>query len=107
MISSLPPLSMATSSYRYIWAGCRRKEKTALPANFCPGQYSVLCGYGKICLDLTKNNYLKVLVKVCIDPYSTAKTKIEKSSIVSAIVERIKELVAPEDSATFVKFEDG
>jgi hypothetical protein len=56
---------------------------------------------------LTGNNYLKALLKICIDPYSTAKTKIEKPSIISAIVERIKELVAAEDAAAFVKFEDG
>jgi hypothetical protein len=91
----------------------RRKEKTPLPANFCPCQYSVLCGHGKICSDSTGYNYLKALVNVCLDPYSKAKNKIEKSSIVSAIVARIKELVAASSSnnseapAAFVKFEDG
>ncbi len=115
---SFPPLS----SYRCSWTGStsshgsssrtysRRKEKTPLPANFCPGQYSVLCGYGKICSDSTGNKNLKALVNVCLGPYSKANNKIEKSSIVSAIVARIKELVAAasnSEAAAFVKFEVG
>jgi hypothetical protein len=122
MVSFHSPLSKALSSYRCSSSGSasshgsssstcsRRKVKTPLPANFCPGQYSVLCGRGKICFESTGNNYLKALVSVCLDPYSKAKTKIEKSSIVTAIIARIKELVAASsnsEGAAFVRFKDG
>jgi hypothetical protein len=70
----------------------RSAHKTKLPHDFVPGTYTVICaGRGKLCSGSPGNKHLRSLVNSYLTPYSMAKNKAEKSSIVSAIVERVRE----------------
>jgi hypothetical protein len=83
----------------------RRTKNMPLPQDFVPSKYSVLCGRGKKYSDSPGNRYLKSLVNMSLQQYSDAKTKVEKSCIVSSIMTRIKELTSWEGA--FIKPEDG
>ena len=67
------------------------KHKNKLPSDFLPGKYTVLCGRGKVCSSSPGNKYLRSLVNSHLDPYSKAKNKVEKSNIVSAIIDAVRE----------------
>ena len=82
----------------------KRDKRKRLPADYCPGKFSVLCGRGKSCTNSTGNLHLKTLVQNSLEGYSKAKNKVEKSVIVSKIISTIKQK-APEGA--FVKEEDG
>jgi hypothetical protein len=81
-----------------------RMTRTPLGVDFCPDKYSVLCGRGKICSTSSGNRRLNNMVQHFVKPYSEAKTKFEKSNIVSAIIATIRQ-ACPEGG--FVKFEEG
>jgi hypothetical protein len=81
-----------------------RMTRTPLGVDFCPDKYSVLCGRGKICSTSSGNRRLNNMVKHFVKPYSAAKTKFEKSNIVSAIIATIRQACP---GAGFVKFEEG
>jgi hypothetical protein len=81
-----------------------RMTRTPLGVDFCPGKYSVLCGRGKICSTSSGNRRLNTTVQHFVKPYSEAKTKFEKSNIVSAIIATIRQACP---GGGFVKFEEG
>mmetsp|Transcript_91531 Transcript_91531/g.137052 ORF Transcript_91531/g.137052 Transcript_91531/m.137052 type:complete len:310 (-) Transcript_91531:38-967(-) len=68
----------------------RPKNSAKLPPDFAPGRYTVLCGRGKVCSASPGNKNLRSLVNAYLTPYSQAKNKIEKSTIVSAIVNAVR-----------------
>jgi hypothetical protein len=75
-----------------------------LPANFIPCPDTVVCGRGKAVSTAEGNRRLKMIVTQYRKPYSEARNKLEKSAIVSRIVNMVKQ--AAEEGA-FVKFEKG
>eukprot|EP00980_Cylindrotheca_fusiformis_P014354 scaffold3827_cov179-Cylindrotheca_fusiformis.AAC.18 len=78
------------------------RTRTVLPKSFQPLKYSVIIGKGKMPAQALGNRYLRALVGVHTHDYASAKLKREKSSIVSAIVQHIKE-ECPEGA--FVRFD--
>lgn len=79
-------------------------KKTRLPDNFIPGKYAVICGRGKACTSSTGNRNLKSLILSYLKAYSQARTKVDKSTIVSTIIASVRQ-AAPDGA--FVKLEDG
>lgn len=75
-----------------------------LPAHFVPGPYDVICARGKEAKNHKGNKRFRVLIQESLEKYSEAKTKIEKSIIVSDIVSAIRE-ASP--NGGFVKEENG
>jgi hypothetical protein len=78
-------------------------NKNNLLFNFVPSKYTVICGRGKACSNYTGNLHLKLLVNNYLKPYSEAKSKINKSTIVSAIIATVRQACYP--VAAFVKHE--
>eukprot|EP00980_Cylindrotheca_fusiformis_P021047 scaffold8060_cov110-Cylindrotheca_fusiformis.AAC.5 len=77
---------------RLMWTPPQAKvKKTPLPANFVPQPYSVLIGRGKACTNAIGNRRLQVLASSYLEDYNNASTKMEKSVIVSKIVDSIRE----------------
>jgi len=58
--------------------------------DFEPGEDDVLVGRGKVCRNWTGNVRFRDLVESRLDDYSVATTKLEKSSIVTAILREIR-----------------
>jgi hypothetical protein len=79
-------------------------KKNNLADNYVPGKYAVICGRGRACTAWTGNRNLRALVMSYLKPYSQAKNKVEKSSIVSVIIASVRQ--ASPDGA-FVKIEAG
>jgi hypothetical protein len=75
-----------------------------LPQNFSPGEFDVICGRGKTARDHQGNISFRVAVEHAIDRYAEASSKIEKSLVVSKIIEAIRE-ASPDGG--FVKKESG
>eukprot|EP00980_Cylindrotheca_fusiformis_P014355 scaffold3827_cov179-Cylindrotheca_fusiformis.AAC.19 len=67
------------------------RDRTILPKSFQPLKYSVIIGKGKMPAQASGNRYLRALVGVHTHDYASAKLKREKSSIVSAVVQHVKE----------------
>jgi hypothetical protein len=74
-----------------------------LPADFQPSPWSVVCGRGKSSLSHVGNQRLRVLVECHLAAYSAATTKMEKTTIVTTIVDTVRE--AAQDGA-FVKLDN-
>lgn len=79
-------------------------EKTKLPDGFIPGKYAVLCGRGSKCTKSLGNQRLRHLVESHLHGYSAARNKVEKTVIVTSIIDAVKQ-VSPDGG--FVKYEDG
>jgi hypothetical protein len=87
-------------------AGSTQKHvRTQLPQTFKAGKNTVICGRGNACTRSTGNRFLNSLVYCYLKPYAEARNKIEKSSIVSAIIAEVKQ--ESPHGAGFVKFEGG
>jgi hypothetical protein len=82
----------------------RRGLRTRLSADYVPGEHTVLCGRGKEYTASPGNRQLKSLVLKYLKPYSEAKSKIAKSSIVSDIIGQVKSICS--DVPAFVKLEN-
>lgn len=65
--------------------------KSALPANFTPGPYTVICGRGRKAQESIGNRRLGVLAQLFIPRYSKATRKDEKSKIVTEIVKMVQQ----------------
>ena len=74
-----------------------------LPADFVPSSWSVLCGRGKAALSSTGNLRLKVLIQTKLPLYAAAQNKMEKTLIVSGIVDTVRS--AAQEGA-FVKLDN-
>jgi len=64
--------------------------KQALPFNFHPGRFDVICGKGKKCFDHSGNQQLRKTTQFFLEEYSHSKTKIEKSRIVTKIIQIVQ-----------------
>lgn len=69
----------------------RCDELIPLPSDFKPGSLDVICARGKSAYSHTGNKRLRVVIEMNLQKYSNAKTKMEKSLIVSQIVDSIRE----------------
>lgn len=65
--------------------GCKRP----LSIDFTPSPYSVICGRGKDCFESIGNRRFRVIVRIFLEQYKAAKTKLDKSAIVNKIVDTI------------------
>lgn len=66
-------------------------EMTMLPSNFAPGPFDCICARGKRALHHEGNVRFRELIRENLLKYSNAKSKIEKSIIVSYIVDTIRD----------------
>jgi hypothetical protein len=82
----------------------KKNGKIRLPSGFLPETNSVICGRGKACTTAAGNRRLSVIVEHHLNAYSDAKTKVEKSSIVSKIMEATKQ---GKIRGCFVRYEEG
>lgn len=75
-----------------------------LPYNFLPGPFDVICAKGKDAKKHQGNLYFRSLVKKSVNEYSQASTRIQKSMIVSNIIDAIRQ---KSPNGGFVKEEAG
>ncbi|CAJ1967618.1 unnamed protein product [Cylindrotheca closterium] len=88
-----------------IWKPRVRESNTELPEGFVPLPYTVHIGRGRVCSEATGNRRLKVIVDSFLQDYQKAKTKIEKSVIVSKIVDIVYDACG--SAGAFVKYQGG
>ena len=70
---------------------CIDKSKTLLPVDFEPSSYTIICGNKRQYFNSVGNRRLRVLVKNFIPQYSQADGKLEKSFIVTKVMNIIRE----------------
>jgi hypothetical protein len=91
----------------------RKAGKTMLPEDFVPGPHTVVFGRGKAFAALEGNKRLKAIVDSCLKRYSEARSKLDKSNIVSMIVSMVKEstsvgaFIKLEEDGRYWELEDG
>lgn len=80
------------STMQFVKAGKSNpfEEGRELPATFQPSEYTVICGKGKTTYSHCGNKRFRVLVEQFLDRYSSASSKLEKSAIVSSIIQTIR-----------------
>jgi hypothetical protein len=76
-------------------------KPTPLPKSFSPGRYDVICARGKLAQESEGNRLLRHLVKNNLEAYSDSDCRFEKSSIVSSIIEAVRQ--ASSSGGGFVK----
>ena len=64
---------------------------TPLPANFEPGPDDVICGRGKKCYNHIGNERFRLRVLNYLEEYSVAKSKLEKSGVLSKVVDAVRQ----------------
>ena len=77
---------------------------TPLPSNFRPGPFDVICARGKQAKNHCGNVYFRSLVKKSVPAYSRACSRMQKSMVVSNIIDTIHE---KSPNGGFVKQEAG
>lgn len=79
------------------------EHSVALSDDYKPSEYDVVCGKGKIICNLPGNHRFRSIVKSFCEQYQAAKTKLDKSVIIDAIIEQTRE----QDNcrARFLKFD--
>lgn len=82
----------------------RKTEKTVLPEDYEPSKYSVICGRGKGSYQSGGNVNFRALVKNNLQRYKEAPGRLEKSFIVSEVLNMIRESCPV---GAFVKYEKG
>lgn len=78
-------------------------EMRPLVANFTPGDFDVICARGKKAITHAGNRRFRLDVSMHLEKYSEATTKLDKSLIVSLIVDTVRQK-SPDGG--FVKFEN-
>lgn len=63
---------------------------TPLPDHFEPGPDDVICGRGKKCYNHVGNERFRLRVLTFLDEYSRAKSKLDKSGVLSKVVEEVR-----------------
>ena len=81
-------------------------RKAVLPTEFTPCPYSVVFGRGKRCSNAIGNRRLQIIATMFLGRYAEANSKVEKSHIVSDIMDTVRE-ACPERRGAFVKFSEG
>jgi hypothetical protein len=69
--------------------------ETRLDAIYQPGLYDVVCGRGKGSYNRPGNVHFRALVASYITMYQAARTKLDKSTVLGCIVERVHSLTDP------------
>ena len=93
------------ASYGVVRARPKRKtEKTVLPVDYEPSKFSVICGRGKGSYQSDGNVNFRALVKSNLERYKEAPGRLEKSFIVSEVLNMIRESCPV---GAFVKYEKG
>ena len=82
-----------------------KSTKRPLPIDYVPSPQTVVIGRGKFCTDATGSKRLQVIAATFLDQYTVATSKVEKSKVVSSIVD-IVEAGCPYGGA-FVRFIGG
>ena len=82
----------------------RKTEKTVLPEDYEPSKFSVICGRGKGSYQSDGNINFRALIKSNLDRYRDAPGRLEKSFIVSEVLNMIRESCPV---GAFVKYEKG
>lgn len=62
-----------------------------LAENYAIGEHDVICGRGRRCYDHIGNQRFRKMVAHCLDEYSAAATKLEKTFIICEIVVRVRQ----------------
>ena len=65
-------------------------DQKLLPPSFTPSPHTVILGRGKACSTAPGTIWLKVLAQNHIDKYCKARTKQEKSAVVSSIIDQVQ-----------------
>jgi hypothetical protein len=81
-----------------------KPEAIVLPIDFSPHPCSVICGRGKMRTDAPGNRYLQSIAARYMLKYSQARSKREKSSIVSNILEIVRGAI-PDGRGAFIRTE--
>jgi hypothetical protein len=76
-------------------------EPATLLDSFQPSELDVICGRGKGCYDQAGNIRMRDICKANISKYLAAKTKLDKSLVISDIVEQVQN----NGTARFVKLD--
>ena len=84
----------------------RNKAMVLLPQDFQPSPYSVICGREKYFRDSIGNRRLKVTLSLFLPKYSSTRRKDVKSSIVSTIIDIIRD-ACPQGEGAFIKLVEG
>lgn len=66
-------------------------ERKKLPKNFSPGKYDVICARGKVATTHSGNIIFRQLIQKYKSEYAQAKSKLEKSIIVSKVVDSVRD----------------
>jgi hypothetical protein len=77
-------------------------QKTQLPVDFQPSDYSVICGRDKCSYNHIGNRRFRVVANIYTERYSRADSKVAKTVIVSEII-----AVIHQAGGSFCKFESG
>lgn len=62
-----------------------------LPEDFVPGEFDVVCGRGKKCYSHVGNEHFRHRVLSMLGEYSKARSKLDKSSVLSDVVEQVRQ----------------
>ena len=81
-------------------------RKSILPEGFSISSYSVVFGRGKRCSENVGNRRLQVIASMNVGRYASANSKLEKSHIVTDIMDTVRE-ACPERRGAFVKYFEG
>lgn len=71
--------------------GSANSSSAPLPEEFTPGDDDVICGRGKKCYNHIGNERFRVRVLNMLDEYSQAKSKLDKSSVLSRVVDQVRQ----------------
>jgi hypothetical protein len=66
-------------------------EMKPLAANFVPGPMDAICARGKVALSHSGNRRFRLSVSMNLERYSKAATKLDKSIIVSAVIDSVRQ----------------
>lgn len=79
---------------------------TPLDSSYEPGAYDVVCGRGKGSYNRPGNKRFRSLVSTYIPQYISSRSKVDKSTVLNAIMEKVRSYTNPDTglSAQFVKY---
>jgi hypothetical protein len=95
-----------TSNVSAVISKKNNSKKTRMPPKYIPNKNAVLCGRGKTCTTNPGNRRLRSLIRENLEAYGKSNNKVEKTEIVSRIMDAIK-IGCPSDEPSFLKKEDG
>lgn len=80
-----------------------------LDSSYQPGYYDVVCGRGKGSYNRPGNKRFRALVATYIPDYQIARSKFDKSCLLSSIIDKVRSFTNPDTGmpAEFVKFSKG